>query len=300
MHGAGTRGGGTGDSGSGNGGGGGGSGGSGDSGGRGGSGDGGSGGDGETGGGSAPFVRELHHVTTRTLVGTPEYMAPEVLRGRGYSFAADWWSAGVTLLEMLTGRTPFADQPLEAIFETLRDPHLVLEVRPSGRLRVLSAMAPACVASESASDSSSTDGSSDGARGEARDKATATPFLSAATRDIVQRLLTTDPTRRLGARRDASASDAAKAGGAQLPAVASGTAATAGVLDEIRGHPFFIGLEWDRLEALECPPPFVIAPERASTVDARGTTSVDGRALADRASSAFEYFDARQHRTPRM
>jgi len=40
-------------------------------------------------------------------VGTLEYMAPEVLKRTGHSFAADWWSLGVLIFEMLVGRTPF-------------------------------------------------------------------------------------------------------------------------------------------------------------------------------------------------
>lgn len=34
-------------------------------------------------------------------------MAPEVVNRRGHSFAADWWSFGVLMYEMLTGRLPF-------------------------------------------------------------------------------------------------------------------------------------------------------------------------------------------------
>ncbi|CBZ54829.1 unnamed protein product [Neospora caninum Liverpool] len=40
-------------------------------------------------------------------VGTPHYMAPEVLSGLAYSFSADWWSVGVILFECIYGGVPF-------------------------------------------------------------------------------------------------------------------------------------------------------------------------------------------------
>lgn len=40
--------------------------------------------------------------------GTPEYMAPEVIRGEGSSMASDLYAVGIILYELLTGSTPFA------------------------------------------------------------------------------------------------------------------------------------------------------------------------------------------------
>lgn len=42
-----------------------------------------------------------------SFCGTVEYMAPEVVNRKGHTFAADWWSFGVLMYEMLTGSLPF-------------------------------------------------------------------------------------------------------------------------------------------------------------------------------------------------
>lgn len=42
-----------------------------------------------------------------TRIGTTEYMAPEILKGRSYGLNVDWWALGTLLYELLVGIPPF-------------------------------------------------------------------------------------------------------------------------------------------------------------------------------------------------
>ncbi|KAI9102181.1 hypothetical protein K1719_023691 [Acacia pycnantha] len=44
---------------------------------------------------------------SNSLCGTLEYMAPEIILGKGHDKGADWWSFGILIFEMLTGKPPF-------------------------------------------------------------------------------------------------------------------------------------------------------------------------------------------------
>ena len=57
-----------------------------------------------------------------TFVGSPEYVAPEVLRldeTGGYGKAVDWWSLGTMIFEMLNGLPPFYDQNQQEMFQKI-------------------------------------------------------------------------------------------------------------------------------------------------------------------------------------
>lgn len=78
-----------------------------------------------------PMAAEL--TRTGTVVGTPYYLAPEVLGGDGEDERSDLWSLGVTLYELATGERPFTGADYQTLFGAIR----------KGRFRPVRELSPA-------------------------------------------------------------------------------------------------------------------------------------------------------------
>jgi len=55
------------------------------------------------------FAKEIPNGRTWTLCGTPDYLAPEIVAGKGHGKGVDWWTLGIFLFEMLASYPPFYD-----------------------------------------------------------------------------------------------------------------------------------------------------------------------------------------------
>jgi eukaryotic-like serine/threonine-protein kinase len=78
-----------------------------------------------------PMASDL--TRTGTVVGTPYYIAPEVLGGDGEDERSDIWSLGVTLYELATNQRPFTGADYQELFAAVR----------KGNLRPVRSIAPA-------------------------------------------------------------------------------------------------------------------------------------------------------------
>ena len=59
-------------------------------------------------------------INTKSVIGSPAYMAPQLLRGQKYTNKADVWSFGVMMYECLTGKLPWSASNVKQLKQLIR------------------------------------------------------------------------------------------------------------------------------------------------------------------------------------
>lgn len=84
---------------------------------------------------------ETRSQMTKTVLGSPIYMAPEILRGEDYTMKADIWSLGVLYFEMLYGKCPYEGKNILNLINLIEetelyfDPHRNVSLETQSLLR---------------------------------------------------------------------------------------------------------------------------------------------------------------------
>lgn len=60
----------------------------------------------------------------KRIIGTPDYIAPEIIKGDEHGKMVDWWSLGVMIYEFLCSVPPFNDETVDQVFENILAHHI--------------------------------------------------------------------------------------------------------------------------------------------------------------------------------
>lgn len=71
---------------------------------------------------------------TKSFVGSPEYMSPEILLGKHYNFSVDFYTLGVLLYELVTGLPPFYNEDKMKMYRSISYSPLKLPAKLTGPL----------------------------------------------------------------------------------------------------------------------------------------------------------------------
>lgn len=63
---------------------------------------------------------EYNEQKKKTICGTPNYIAPEILEGKGHSYEVDIWSVGVIIYTLLIGKPPFETPQVKSTYKKIK------------------------------------------------------------------------------------------------------------------------------------------------------------------------------------
>lgn len=64
-------------------------------------------------------LKDVSSEKSFTICGSPEYLPPEMILGKGYNKSADWWALGIMFYELVFGSHPFYNQNSEKMYELI-------------------------------------------------------------------------------------------------------------------------------------------------------------------------------------
>lgn len=73
-------------------------------------------------------VRRCPDQSNDRILGTPDYLAPELLQAKRHGPEVDWWALGVCMYEFMTGIPPFNDETPQKVFENILKRSTLMEM----------------------------------------------------------------------------------------------------------------------------------------------------------------------------